>query len=210
MNKAILDTLICPICLDYSAYPVSSSCCQAVYCKKCIETFQNCPVCRVKCQFNESVLADRLIKMIETNCDSCDYKCTRGDIDEHKLKCDQIIMECQINSCNKQIKKCDYLNHLIEIHSKEMNDKLSSIVEIFGSSNKSASNMASSNRMSIGEKINKFRSKAKLGTSGKYYCGKRLDGPRCLCCNGYCGTHSGCNYLLSFKTNNIFIYSLLR
>ena len=182
MNKAILDTLICPICLDYSAYPVSSSCCQAVYCKKCIETFQNCPVCRVKCQFNESVLADRLIKMIETNCDSCDYKCTRGDIDEHKLKCDQIIMECQINSCNKQIKKCDYLNHLIEIHSKEMNDKLSSIVEIFGS----------------------------LGTSGKYYCGKRLDGPRCLCCNGYCGTHSGCNYLLSFKTNNIFIYSLLR
>ena len=29
--------------------------------------------------------------------------------------------------------------------------------------------------------------------NGKHYCGYRLDGPRCNCCNGYCGPTNGCN-----------------
>ena len=33
----------------------------------------------------------------------------------------------------------------------------------------------------------------KRGKNGKYYCGKRLDGPHCNCCNGYCGPTNGCN-----------------
>jgi hypothetical protein len=32
-----------------------------------------------------------------------------------------------------------------------------------------------------------------LGSTGKFYCGGKLDGDPCTCCNGYCGPSSGCN-----------------
>lgn len=34
---------------------------------------------------------------------------------------------------------------------------------------------------------------ARLGKNGKYYCGQRIEGPRCGCCDGYCGPINGCN-----------------
>ncbi|CAF2482058.1 unnamed protein product [Rotaria sp. Silwood2] len=34
---------------------------------------------------------------------------------------------------------------------------------------------------------------ARLGSTGKFYCGGALDGPQCNCCNGECGPTSGCN-----------------
>ena len=34
---------------------------------------------------------------------------------------------------------------------------------------------------------------ARLGSTGKYYCGMTLDGQRCGCCDGYCGPTNGCN-----------------
>ena len=34
--------------------------------------------------------------------------------------------------------------------------------------------------------------KARLGDSGKYYCGGPLE-TDCMCCNGYCGPDNGCN-----------------
>jgi hypothetical protein len=40
---------------------------------------------------------------------------------------------------------------------------------------------------------NKFGRYARLGSSGKFYCGGELDGPRCSCCNGRCGPSNGCN-----------------
>jgi hypothetical protein len=32
-----------------------------------------------------------------------------------------------------------------------------------------------------------------LGSTGKFYCGGKLDGPKCSCCNGYCGPTNGQN-----------------
>ncbi len=32
----------------------------------------------------------------------------------------------------------------------------------------------------------------KIGKTGLYYCGKKLD-YKCKCCNGFCGPTSGCN-----------------
>ena len=41
--------------------------------------------------------------------------------------------------------------------------------------------------------FNKFGRYARLGTTGKFYCGGELDGFRCFCCNGQCGPSNGCN-----------------
>ncbi|CAF4964984.1 unnamed protein product, partial [Rotaria sp. Silwood1] len=34
---------------------------------------------------------------------------------------------------------------------------------------------------------------ARLGSTGKFYCGGALDGSQCSCCNGKCGPTNGCN-----------------
>ncbi|CAF4709840.1 unnamed protein product [Rotaria sp. Silwood1] len=34
---------------------------------------------------------------------------------------------------------------------------------------------------------------ARLGSTGKFYCGGTLDGSQCNCCNGKCGPTNGCN-----------------
>lgn len=40
---------------------------------------------------------------------------------------------------------------------------------------------------------NRAGRRARLGSTGKYYCDGRLDGTRCSCCNGRCGPSNGCN-----------------
>ena len=46
----------------------------------------------------------------------------------------------------------------------------------------------------VGEKqvyLNMINKTPHLGTTGKFYCGARLDPPKCSCCNGYCGPTNG-------------------
>ncbi|CAF4492688.1 unnamed protein product, partial [Rotaria sp. Silwood1] len=56
---------------------------------------------------------------------------------------------------------------------------------------------ASSTNVMIDDRIegtqNKFHRYARLGTTGKYYCGGELDGSQCQCCNDRCGPSNGCN-----------------
>lgn len=40
--------------------------------------------------------------------------------------------------------------------------------------------------------VNNRGFRAKLASNGKYYCGKKLDGPECYCCDGNCGPSDGC------------------
>ena len=44
----------------------------------------------------------------------------------------------------------------------------------------------------ISDKQNEKGRRARIGESGKYYCGGVLD-TNCMCCNGYCGPDNGCN-----------------
>ena len=51
----------------------------------------------------------------------------------------------------------------------------------------------SNSYLSIEKRVNSRGYEARFEKSGKYYCGKNLDGSKCKCCNGYCGPTSGCN-----------------
>jgi len=158
---------------------------------------------RTNCVFERSIFARKLISTIETKCD-CGYKCTYGDLDEHKKKCGQSIIKCPVEKCSHNIEKLDMLKHISKLHSDQLLNRFDSILQIFKSDNNSIvktkpttatnANAAARNyNFSIDKQVNRFGSYARLGSNGKYYCGKRLDGPDCVCCDGYCGTHSGCN-----------------
>ena len=187
MNKTIVESLKCPICLDYCEDPVNSTCCESIFCKKCIQGMSNCAMCRKKCQFQESTFARRLVNLIETNCE-CGYKFPRGNLEDHKKRCKKNLVECPIKNCNKQIMRSDCFEHISRHHPDEMMPKVDSVLQVFkGVANQSV------NTISINECVNRNGSTARLGSTGKYYCGKKLDGPKCNCCDNYCGLSTGCN-----------------
>ncbi|CAF5168287.1 unnamed protein product, partial [Rotaria sp. Silwood1] len=70
-----------------------------------------------------------------------------------------------------------------------LNDNTISLVHVDAS--------ASSTNVMLDDRIegtqNKFHRYARLGTTGKYYCGGKLDGSQCQCCNDRCGPSTGCN-----------------
>lgn len=213
MNKSLLDSLICPICLDYSENPVNATCCEAIYCKECSKGLSACSMCRAKCEFKESLFAKRLINTIEDQCE-CGYKCSRGDMNEHKKKCERLFTACPIDKCKKKLKRTDCFEHIAKEHQIEMMQKMDSVLQVFQNkkeeklnvafqaSEASKTKVAVTNTKTIDEMKNKFGWMARLGSSGKYYCGKRLDGPRCACCNGFCGPVSGCSIFFHFHLHS--------
>ena len=51
----------------------------------------------------------------------------------------------------------------------------------------------SNSYLSIEKRVNSRGYEARFEKSGKYYCGKNLDGSKCNCCDSYCGLNAGCN-----------------
>lgn len=195
MNKSLLDTFLCPICFDYCNNPVNSTCCEALYCKSCSENLDRCSICRSDCEFIKSGFANRLIKMIETNCEHCGYKCTRGDLEHHLKKCEMKYLTCPCEGCSEKIKQIDFMEHLNLKHKQEVMARVDILVDLFSKGNNLMDSSKNLTNFSIQAKPNRQGNIARLGANGKYYCKERLDGPWCDCCDGFCGPHSGCKNL---------------
>ena len=197
MADSLIDDLKCPICLELCDTPVETNCCHKLLCQSCMEKLENkCVYCRKACVYSNSVLAQRLIDSLPHECEFCKTQMTLGNKKEHSLRCQKKTVNCSI--CKVKIEKLNIFKHLIENHNQHLQDNVDLILE-------SLDNKKSS--ITIEPLKNRNGSLAKLGETGKYYCGSRLDGPRCNCCDGMCGIHTGCNCSscmeLDIKTRNL-------
>jgi hypothetical protein len=127
-----------------------------------------------------------MINDLQHNCIYCDKKITRGDINTHNCVCEQMPLQCPV--CKTTFCKLELVLHLIRIHNKELMKNMDLIIENFSTSNKNRVE-----KFTIEPMQNSNGILAKLGKTGKFYCGARLDGPKCLCCNDICGDLDGCN-----------------
>ena len=185
------ENLLCSICLEYCTDPVESSCCSQLYCSACTDPLdKNCPMCRQGCDFKKSVLARRMIDMIGTECMYCGYKCCRGDLSDHFKKCEQVTVSCPIEDCGAVVRQSDLFEHLASTHKDECKNRFDDIINLFKVKNDLATDTLTH---SVGTLRNSRGAQARLGATGKYYCGRELDGPKCYCCNGLCGISNGCN-----------------
>ena len=221
MNNEMIESLTCPICLDTCNDPVESSCCKNLYCKSCSDELTQCSYCRKNCLFERSTLAKRLIDKIPLNCEHCKQKTTKGNLELHYIHCDELPICCPIESCKTgNISKSKIMHHILQEHNNEVKSRLNAILDVFSSDSiktfskttiinqkaslpcftapQSASNsfhslQNSRTSITIDSQTNSRGFTAKIGSSGKYYCRKKLDGPNCLCCDGTCGPTNGCN-----------------
>ena len=96
------------------------------------------------------------------------------------------------------------MNHLNDTHRDELMRSMNPIVENFMLKNADKKEI-----VTINTQQNSNFKMAKLGITGKYYCGTNLYGPKCECCNGVCGgtNMDGCNCLacmeLDLKARNL-------
>jgi len=190
--QSLNESLSCPICLELCQDAVECTQCHNVYCHECSSSLDDkrCAICRERTQFAVSFVARRLINTSPANCAHCNSAMARGDLKEHLKRCDKSPIECPL--CSEKIKKEESLNHLSLRHRQETFGKLETIFGLFIDKN---NNLLADNNSSdsIDTQMNSKRRQARLGSSGKFYCGGQLDGERCKCCNNYCGPTNGCN-----------------
>ena len=190
----ILNNLSCPICIDICVESVESSCCHKLYCKNCVDNLNNkCSMCRSECVFQPSELGRRLINALPAECEYCNYKCSRGDLKAHVNKCDKSPIQCPIDKCVVRLSRVALLEHIASNHSEEFSKHFGRIIDMFKYGSSETTAAKESNSITIGVLTNNAGNQARLGRTGKYYCGQLLDGDKCDCCNGFCGKNSGCN-----------------
>jgi len=190
MADNILEDLKCPVCLEICEDPIETNCCHKLLCKSCVEQLDKCVYCRIKCYFSPSFIGQRMINSLPYECEYCQIIISRGDKKDHSLKCEKIPTNCPV--CNIKVEKMKILNHLLETHSDEMFKNLDSIFNSFQANN------VIKTGISIEAQKNGKGNDARLGETGKYYCGAQLDG-FCNCCDGNCGPTSGCNCSFCMK-----------
>jgi hypothetical protein len=219
MDNEILESFNCPICLDVCNDPVESSCCKNLYCLDCSNSLNSeCSFCRKRCRFERSILAKRLIDKLPLTCEYCKLKTCRGNLRSHYNSCEEFPISCPVDACDlDKIPKSKIMDHLIQRHKNEVIKRLPEILDVFNNSARVISSQASLSQsqslpllktgstpqsfnslnaettISIDAKTNSKGYVARIGETGKYYCGKDLDRVDCRCCNGSCGPTNGCN-----------------
>ena len=112
-----------------------------------------------------------------TTCEFCGYATTYGELKSHHSKCESKPAKCI--KCDFNGNKRDFIEHVINGHTTDL-------VSMFTQQERA------SDRECIEPRVNKAGNRAALGTTGKFYCGKRFN-EVCICCNGNCGPTNGCN-----------------
>ncbi len=177
--------LTCPICIDIATEAVESNCCGVIYCLKCARDIlsESCPNCRGSpFKWRETLIARRMINSLPRLCPHCEEKTTFGELKNHNLKCPKAVRKCSIKNCDFSGMNDEFLAHVSSNHHKEFLERFDQDIQ---------SNPKPNTADPIAPTKNSKGSEAKLGSTGKFYCGGQLEGS--CCCNGYCGPTNGCN-----------------
>ena len=176
---SIEDSLNCFYCFEILVNPIETLCCFNTCCEEHASLFTECPICRnYPLKFSPSVQLRKIIGNLHFVCQYCSYNTTRGEYTVHDKKCLEKPITC--NVCEAKVPKSKSLAHVATNHPQEI------LAVYFGKA------QAQEERKSVERDCINLSVRARIGKTGKYYCGKRLD-PPCDCCDGFCGRSSGCN-----------------
>ena len=184
----------CGICLELAEDAVETTCCHQLFCKKCTTDIDSCPICRKHLEVGPSHFVRRIIGQIKKPCLFCEDLFELGEMKSHQERCGKRPVQCLFDFCDFSGSKVEFLDHLVVIHDSDLVNKNFKMVSTCTVDVGSKVN----ERDLICRKDNNAGREARLGASGKYYCGRASD-TRCGCCNGRCGPSDGCNCSSCFR-----------
>lgn len=121
--SSIIDNFNCYSCGEVPETPFESECCGKLYCQACSEnsSYLSCRHCRSILKFKISIFAKNLMSQIETNCKfECEVKFKISESKAHNLQCKSKIFKCTINKCSFLGQRENLVNHVLEVHYKEL------------------------------------------------------------------------------------------
>ncbi|KXS09053.1 hypothetical protein M427DRAFT_64859, partial [Gonapodya prolifera JEL478] len=143
----------------------------------------SCPTCRSDpFGTHPNGYVRRLISKMSAACDGCGGKMQRGELREHRVVCSEVVRECAKPGCDFKGNREDWLKHVDQEHWKDL---------CFAFQHHFAKARPDRTNDPIATATNSAGRIARLGSTGQYYCGERLD-VSCDCCDGVCGPESGC------------------
>lgn len=100
--ELIKQSVICYICREIMVKPVMCMNCQNVFCRRCIEHWNNLKnYCPYKCpnpEYKKCVLVGNLLSSLEIICKDCESVIKFDNMERHVLsKCDTVEINYQIN-----------------------------------------------------------------------------------------------------------------
>lgn len=223
-DNEMLESLKCPLCLDFAEDAMECTYCNNIFCKKCIgidlisnlnkSKLKSCPICRKEpCSFQDCLFARRLLNNLPIICPNlCGHSTSRGEMKNHLNKCINKKYQCKI--CDLLLIKKEFLEHIKEKHEEEIIDTFNKlqienlltnkpiiepvpkIIDLVNIINIPA-DINKINNVSL---TNKKGSKVKLSANGMFYCGMKMEF-RCECCDGNCGPDDGCNCISCMEMN---------
>lgn len=194
------DYLQCVICLELAKNAVECESCGNIYCEMCDKSLKKreCPTCKkVDFKVRPSFVARRMIGAMPMACpNECGAKSTVGNIADHLKKCPNKKYQCKECYDFPSVVKGEFIQHLTKKHEGKLIDLFDKEKQGSEEEQKRSVGASAAPIMPDFDRVAKMKhmngTYARLGESGKYYCGLRL-GTRCACCDGFCGTTSGCN-----------------
>jgi len=184
------EELKCSICLDFAVKAVETNCCHQIQCLLCVNTLDICPNCRANLSFKASHILRRIIDKLPAVCpnEGCNINITRGELENHNLKCEFRVFICCSPNCEFQGNFQNIAGHIAAFHTLELVREQRKLFE---------NDNTFIDRIKTVE-TTRGNGNARLGVTGKYYCGGPLNG-NCVCCDGECGLSNGCNCLECMK-----------
>jgi hypothetical protein len=149
-------------------------------CELCSKALNQCPTCRKFFEVRPSVQLRRIIGNLAIDCQYCNSKTTRSELKSHEKNCPFKPDTCIV--CSASILKSARIAHAVSLHPGAILAAYTGDFTI---------DVHEERKIKERDCIN-LSKRARLGKSGKYYCGKELN-PSCECCGNLCGRISGCN-----------------
>lgn len=177
MDSHLIDSMTCPICFEIAENAVETSCCHQVYCEYCLSIVGNkpCPQCRQQFTMLVSHISRRIIGSMPVHCvfKGCEAKVMRSELKDHEAKCTYRLYSCPSPRCLFEGLRDTFAVHLATDHQYKL---LESAAKIFEET--PCSTGATQNEDRITTRENGRGDICRLGSTGKFYCGKRIDGIR--------------------------------
>ena len=183
MDVHVVDSMTCPICFELANDAVETSCCHHVYCEYCLSIVGNrsCPQCRQPFKMLVSHISRRIIGAMPVPCTimGCTAKVMRSELKDHEMNCIHRLFKCPAPKCLFEGLRKEFAMHIATEHEQNLVTGSNRIFQKSSGSqldDKNASAEQYEDR--VGTKRNENGTMCRLGSSGKYYCGRRLDGRR--------------------------------
>ena len=181
METHLLDSLTCPICFEIADNAVETSCCHQVYCHYCLSVVGNkpCPQCRQQFNMLVSHISRRIIGSMPMPCPikGCNTKVMRSELKDHEMKCIHRLFTCPAPKCLFEGIRKEFAIHLATEHEHCL---LKSAHEIFQESSGAVTTNQHEDRITT--RTNALGVICRLGSTGKFYCGRSIDGGRYHSC----------------------------